>query len=406
MQTRLADFIRDTHAGHEAETILRQCVHCGFCAATCPTYGLLSDELDSPRGRIYQIKHLLEGDPVTAHTQRHLDRCLTCQACETTCPSGVRYGRLLDIGRSVIEQRHPRPLRQRLMRKALAGVLPVNALMAPAIRLGQRLKPLLPAAIARKVPNTQPRLPWPEPRHPRRVIALTGCIQAITTPNTNHALATLLDRCGISLIAAPTAGCCGAIEHHLGESQAALHRMRRNIDAWWPLIDAGAETLLVAASGCGVTVKDYGHQLAHDPHYADKADTIAKLARDPVELLETLPLTSLPIHSHGRRIAFHAPCTLQHGQQLSGRIETLLTRLGFELTDVPDAHLCCGSAGTYSLLQPELSQRLLNNKLTALESGAPTRIATANIGCQLHLATAATLPVMHWLDLLAQALDT
>ena len=405
MQTRLADFIRDTPAGIEAEAILRQCVHCGFCAATCPTYGLLSDELDSPRGRIYQIKHLLEGDPATAHTQLHLDRCLTCQACETTCPSGVRYSRLLDIGRSVIEQRQPRPLRQRLIRKTLAHVLPVNELMAPAIGLGQRLRPLLPDAIARQVPDVQPQRPWPEPRHPRRVIGLTGCIQAIATPNTNHALATVLDRCGISLIASPAAGCCGAIEHHLNESQAALDRMRRNIDAWWPLIDAGAEALLVSASGCGVAVKDYGHRLSHDPDYADKAEAIAKLTRDPIELLETLPLAALPIHGGGQRIAFHAPCTLQHGQQLPGRIEALLTRLGFELTNVPEAHLCCGSAGTYALLQADLSQRLLNNKLTTLESDAPTCIATANIGCQLHLATAAGVPVIHWLEVLTQALD-
>lgn len=400
MQTRLAEDIRATPMGREADAILRSCVHCGFCTATCPTYQLLGDELDGPRGRIYLIKQVLEGQSPTRRTQLHLDRCLTCRACETTCPSGVRYGRLLDIGRAVVERRVPRRLAQRLARAALLTVVPYAHRFSLLLRLGQVLRPLLPAQLRRKLPARRAPGPWPERAHPRRMLALAGCVQAAATPRTNAAAARVLDRLGIRLTLAPQAGCCGALAHHLGDEDAARAQMRRNIDAWWPHIEAGAEALVLTASGCAVMVKDYGTLLADDPAYAVKAARVSAMTRDLVEVLEREDLTLLGVQGAGQRIAFHAPCTLQHGQRLAGRVEAVLVRLGFALVAVPDAHLCCGSAGAYSLLQPTLARRLRDDKLAALQAGGPALIATANIGCQLHLASASELPVRHWVELI------
>jgi glycolate oxidase iron-sulfur subunit len=400
MQTQLADLIKDTPAGREADDILKSCVHCGFCNATCPTYQLLGDELDGPRGRIYLIKALLEGREGGAKTRLHLDRCLTCRACETTCPSGVRYGRLLDIGREVVEAKAVRPWLDRAQRWALLKLLPNPRRFGSLLELARRARGLLPSALRRNIPTpAQPAAPWPTRPHARKMLILEGCVQPALVPSINAATARVLDRLGIELIRADNAGCCGALSQHLTAVADAQGLMRRNIDAWWPHIQRGAEAVVITASGCGVMVKDYGELLKHDPAYADKAARVAALAKDIGEVLVKEDLAKLK-PTAPRRIAFQSPCTLQHGQRLNGLVENLLVRLGFELTPVADAHLCCGSAGTYSILQPALSNRLLANKLAALEAGEPELIATANIGCLNHLRSKSKLPVWHWVELL------
>jgi glycolate oxidase iron-sulfur subunit len=403
MQTSLADFIRDTAAGREADAILRSCVHCGFCTATCPTYQLLGDELDGPRGRIYLIKQALEGREIGSHTLTHLDRCLTCRSCETTCPSGVRYGRLVDIGREVVEHRVGRPWTTRLVRRALRLTVPFPRRFGPLLRVGNWFRPLLPGAVRRKVPQCEPARPWPSARHQRTMLALDGCVQSAATPNTNAAAARLLDRLGISLISADGAGCCGAVSHHLSAPGEALDFARRNVDAWWPYIERGAEALVITASGCAAMVKEYGHLLAHDSDYADKAARVSDLTKDLGEILCAQDLGPWQSAGNGRSVAFHIPCTLQHALKAHTQVEDVLRRTGFQLTAVADAHLCCGSAGTYSILQPDLSHRLLENKVRNLEAGEPELVATANIGCLMHLRTGTRLPVKHWIELLDEA---
>ena len=399
MQTRLADFIRDSAEGREAEEILRKCVHCGFCTATCPTYQVLGDDLDSPRGRIYLMKRALEGAKVSGKTRLHLDRCLTCRACETTCPSGVRYGRLVDIGRAVVEQRAPRALLDRLRRALLAFALPRTALFAFFLGLGRAARPLLPAALKAKVPEKmQSSGEWPAPRHARKMLVLAGCVQPALAPSINAAAARVLDRAGISLIEVPGAACCGGIRFHLNYQEAGRDDMRALIDAWWPAVARGeVEAIVVTASGCGVTVKDYAHLLAQDENYRDKAARISALAKD---LCEVLPLEAIPEGRAQGCVAFQSPCTLQHGQQIRGRVEARLARAGFRLAAVRDAHLCCGSAGTYSLLHPAIAGELRARKLEALQDDAPDCIATANIGCLSHLQQRARIPVRHWIELL------
>lgn len=399
MQTALTEAFRNSAQGREADAILRNCVHCGFCNATCPTYQLLGDELDGPRGRIYLIKQVLEGQPVTATTQLHLDRCLTCRACETTCPSGVRYGRLAEIGKDIVDQQVPRSIQQRLMRAVLQAILPYPARFAPLLALGRSLRAVLPRSLARKIPRKQSAKPRPSQQHLRKMLLLEGCAQSCVTPNTNAAAARVLDRLGVTLISTPQAGCCGALSTHMNAHEQALTFMKRNIDAWWPKVEAGAEAIVTTASGCGVVVKDYGAYLQDDADYADKAQRISTLTRDLSEVVAREDLTALASPAP-RRIAYQSPCTLQHGQKLPDRVGNILRQLGFELTPVADAHLCCGSAGTYSILQPVLSQQLLTNKLAALQHGAPEIIATANVGCQLHLGSAAGIPVVHWIELL------
>jgi glycolate oxidase iron-sulfur subunit len=395
MQTELAEFIRDTPQGREADAILRKCVHCGFCSATCPTYQLLGDELDSPRGRIYLIKQALEGAPVTASTRLHLDRCLTCRACETTCPSGVEYGRLADIGRAVVEEKVPRGRWEAAKRAALAFALPRRVLFAGLLRAGRMFRFLFPGLVPAAAPAAGT---WPAPRHARRMLVLAGCVQPALAPRINAAAARVLDRNGISLVEAPGAGCCGALRFHLNFQDDGRDDMRALIDAWWPAVERGeVEAIVTTASGCGATVKEYGQLLAHDAAYRDKAARIAALARD---LSEVVPPAA---GSGSGKVAFQSPCSLQHGQQIRGKVEALLGQAGYELTPVADPHLCCGSAGTYSILQPELSGQLRSRKLAALAGGRPETIVTANIGCLTHLAAAAEVPVRHWIELLDAA---
>jgi glycolate oxidase iron-sulfur subunit len=384
-----------------ANDILRSCVHCGFCTATCPTYQLLGDELDGPRGRIYLIKESLEGQAVTEKTRRHLDRCLSCRSCETTCPSGVRYGRLLDIGRSIVEERAPRPVHERAVRKALRWLLPHPRRFATLLALAQTLRPLLPAALRRRVPEKSAPGPWPEPHHARRLLCLSGCVQSSIAPGINAAAARVLDRLGVSLVPTTAAGCCGAVSHHLSASDEALDFMRRNIDAWWPQLEQGAEGVLTGASACTAMVKEYGDLLADDPLYAHKAARVSELARDLSEVIAGEDLSALGQDTVvSRRVAFHSPCTLQHAQGIRGTVESILEARGHRLTRVQDPHLCCGSAGTYSILQRTLSERLRENKLAALVADKPELIATANIGCLVELRAASDVPVVHWIALL------
>ncbi len=402
MQTRLAEFIKDTPDGQEADQILRKCTHCGFCLATCPTYRLLGDELDSPRGRIYQIKQVLEGERPGPSIQLHLDRCLTCRACETTCPSGVQYSRLADLGRTLVEEHVARRPDQRLMQLGLRFVLPRRRLFGSLLALGRVFRPLLPSIFAKKIRPRRHAPVWPTARRQaRKVLLLEGCVQPALEPTLNPHTAHLLDKLNIAVIRSPKAGCCGAIDQHLGHPDTARERMRRNIDTWWPQVEDGADAIVVNASGCGAQVKDYAHQLHSDPDYAAKAKRVTELALDPVELLEAHAEALVPAADAPRRIAFQAPCTLQHALRLPGRVERLLAKIGFELTSVADPHICCGSAGTYSVLQPELAQQLRTQKLHSLMSGEPEMIATANIGCLAHLGECASVPVRHWLELIA-----
>lgn len=405
MQTKLTAELAKTRQGQEADAILRSCVHCGFCTATCPTYQLLGDERDGPRGRIYLIKQVLEGAEPTRETQLHLDRCLTCRACETTCPSGVQYGRLADIGREHIEEKVTRPFSETLLRQALLHTVPYPKRIGTLIKAGNLFRPLLPAALKDKLaPVTKPAAPWPTAKHQRSMLVLAGCVQSVSTPSTNQAAATVFDRLGITLLQAPEAGCCGALSHHLSAAEQTRQHIKQNIDAWWPYIEQGAEAIIITASGCGTMVKEYGHLLRDDAEYADKAARVSAMAKDIVEVMQA-EITDGNWSNLGRSqsIAFQCPCTLQHGQQLAGQVENLLQRVGFVLTPVQDAHLCCGSAGTYSILQPKLSQQLRANKLKALHAGKPERIVSANIGCQMHLSEP-DYPVVHWIELIAEKL--
>jgi glycolate oxidase iron-sulfur subunit len=407
MQTHLADAFRDTPDGDTAERILRNCVHCGFCLATCPTYQILGDELDSPRGRIYLMKQVLEGATPTAKTQLHLDRCLTCRSCETTCPSGVEYGKLLDIGRHIVEEAVGRSVSETATRSALKTGLGTPLLFNTALKLGQSVRGLIPAFLKTSIPPAEAAGDWPSPRHARRMLVLQGCVQPGLKPNINTATARVLDRIGISLITASEAGCCGALSHHLNDTEAGLAAARRNIDAWIPHLDAGVEAIVMTASGCGVMVKDYGWLLRNDATYAEKAARVSTATKDISEILvaEREGLKALAARPAPKRIAYHPPCTLQHGQKLSGGVEALLTDAGFELTPVAEKHLCCGSAGTYSILQPKLADQLKARKLGHLQAGSPEMIATANIGCLAHLQSGSPIPVRHWVEILDSALS-
>jgi len=422
METHLADWLRGTPEGTEAESILRSCVHCGFCTATCPTYQLLGDELDGPRGRIYLMKQVMEGVPPTRETQLHLDRCLTCRNCESTCPSGVQYGHLVDIGRKLVDERVQRPLGERLMRGALREGMTRRWLFDPAMRVGQALRPLLPDAIKAKVPERRDPGAWPRRTHARRVLMLDGCVQPAMIPAIDAATARVLDALDIEALVAPGSGCCGAIRHHLNDHDGALGDVRRNIDAWWPMLDGhGVEAIVVNASGCGAMLADYGHLLRDDPTYAQKAARVSALVRDLSVFLaserealaakarataERRAAQETQAEPLPARVAFHPPCTLQHGQQVRGAVESLLAACGAELQPFAESHLCCGSAGTYSVMQPTLSTQLRDRKLENLEAGTPETILSANIGCLTHLQSGTGTPVRHWVEWVDRAIGT
>ena len=408
MQTHLADFIKHTPRGKIADKILQTCVHCGFCNATCPTYQLTGDELDGPRGRIYQIKQVLEGMSATVQIQTHLDRCLTCRNCETTCPSGVEYGHLLDIGRSEVEKQIGRPLPEKARREALRRLMLNRTAFESTYRVAQTLRPWLPQKLRGKVMAEKPAGTIPQNARPRKMIMLEGCVQPGMSPNINAATLRVLDKLGIQLQRPQNAGCCGAINLHMGAEAQSLNDMRRNIDAWWPLLEQGAEALLINASGCGATVKEYGYHLQHDAQYAEKAAAISAAAKDIVEILaaETENIQAkLPANLPAHTIAYHPPCTLQHGQKLKGSVEGLFAELGITVLLPQDAHLCCGSAGTYSFFQPELSQQLRDNKLSRLNALKPDVVLSANIGCIGHLAGGTATPVMHWIEYLDEQMQ-
>jgi glycolate oxidase iron-sulfur subunit len=407
MQTRLADFVRDTPEGQEAAAILGACVHCGFCTATCPTYQLLGDELDGPRGRVYLIKQVLEGVAPTVKTQLHLDRCLTCRACETTCPSGVQYSRLLDIGRKLVDDKVPRSNGARLVRAAVKGGV-TGPLFPVAMALGQAMRPLLPRLLRDQVPLRQRSGVWPRRRHARKVLMLAGCVQPAMSPNINAATARVLDALGLETLVPDAAGCCGAIRFHLDDQAGGLADARRNIDAWWPHVESGVEAIVMNASGCGSMVKDYGSLLRHDDNYAARASRIGEMTRDLAEFLPGFlsVLQERRVAAAGERVVFHPPCSLQHGQRIRGAVEAMLAALGAEVLPFAEGHLCCGSAGTYSLLQPDLSRQLRDRKLDALMAAKPDVILSANIGCIAHLAAAAKVPVRHWIEWLDEGLST
>lgn len=404
MQTNISEKFLNNPDIKDAETILRSCVHCGFCTATCPTYQLLGDELDGPRGRIYLIKQVLEGNEISSKTQSHLDRCLTCRSCETTCPSGVRYGRLVEIGREIVDQQVPRNMLQTIPRILLRKIVPYPQRFAMFYKLGLLFRPMLPDTLKRKLPVPLISSHMPTVAKERKMLVLQGCVQSVVTPQTNQAASRILQKLDIELLTAPDAGCCGAVSHHLSAAEEGLDFMRRNIDAWWPFIEQGVEAIIITASGCGTVVKDYAELLKHDQHYAEKAKRVSTLAKDVSEILRDEDLSTLAANRSDIKVAFHSPCTLQHGQKLNGVVENILSNAGFTLTDVMDPHLCCGSAGTYSILQAKLSQQLLDNKLSALQNGQPDLIATANIGCQMHMASKAQLPVKHWLEIIDEYL--
>jgi len=407
MQTNLADFIKGTPEGDEADAILRACVHCGFCTATCPTYQLLGDELDGPRGRIYLIKQVLEGETPTRKTQLHLDRCLTCRNCETTCPSGVKYGRLVDIGRNVVEQRVPRPLADRIKRTTLKELLPRTSVFGAAFKAGRLARPLLAPTLQDKLQPARAPGRRPTREHARKMLVLEGCVQPALAPNVNAATARVLDALGIQLLAAPRAGCCGAVRFHMNDQDGGRDDMRRNVDAWWPYVDSGqVEAIVMTASGCGVTVREYGHLLAHDAAYAEKAARISALTKDLSEVMcdfegDIARLLAGRVHE---RVAFHPPCTLQHGQQIRGKVEGVLRAAGIDVVLCAESHLCCGSAGTYAVLHPDIAHALRDRKLANLEATGAREYVSANVGCITHLQSGTATPVSHWIELVDRAL--
>lgn len=400
MHVELHDTLATDTQSRRAAELISACVHCGFCLATCPTYLDRADERDSPRGRIYLIKQLLESGEASEQTRTHLDRCLTCRSCETTCPSGMQYGQLLDIGRGMVEQQAPRAMPQRLFRRLLRKTMSRPKLFGALLRCGQLLRPLLPASIRVQIPSAQTLAPAATGGHPRKMLVLDGCVQSAATPRTNNAAQRVLDRLGITLVYAPAATCCGAVDYHLGAHQDGLDHMRRNIDAWWPHIETGAEAIISSATGCGSMLADYGELLGNDTRYADKARRISGLSRDIAHVLHTEDLSVLRLDTDIGPVAVHTPCSQQHALKQPRLVQDILTDAGFQLARTRDDHLCCGSAGTYSILEPATSDRLRTRKLEALCADDPAVIATANVGCQLHLGQRSGVPLCHWIELL------
>ena len=398
MHVQLASAFEGTSFGKETSDILGKCLHCGFCTATCPTYQLLGDELDGPRGRIYLVKQLLETKEASKITRVHLDRCLTCRSCETTCPSGVDYGRLVELARPVVDELCPRPVFERLARWLLVHLM-LGPWFGLLLRLGQTLRGLLPESLARHIPKRYPVGIVPESHGNRRVLMLDGCVQPAMAPQINAAARRVLAKLNVDVRSANQAGCCGALQLHLGNTDPALDAMRRNIDAWWPEIENGVEAIVMTASGCGVTVREYGQLLKNDPIYCEKAKRVSEMTVDLSEFVSAEDVASLGRISQ-RRVAFHSPCTLQHGQSVRGKVERILKAAGADLVSTRDSHLCCGAAGTYSVLQSELSIRLLDQKISDLNQDGPELIVTANLGCLAHLASGSPTPVQHWIELI------
>jgi len=402
MQTKISTEFNTTTAGQRAEEILRSCVHCGFCTATCPTYQLLGDELDSPRGRIYLIKQVLEGNEVSRKTQQHLDRCLTCRSCETTCPSGVEYSHLLEIGRELVDEKISRSVVEKSQRWLLRNLLPYPKRFSFALKIGRLFKPVLPMKLKQNIPDITGNTSWSTASQQRKLLILNGCVQPTLSPQINAASSRVLEKLGIELINKPLAQCCGAVNQHLNDTATAEQFIKQNIDTWYPLIESGeAEAILITASGCGAMIKDYGYLLRNDKNYADKAQVISRACKDISEVISDEDLSILNLDTKNT-VSFHSPCTLQHAQKLNGIVENILSQAGFKLNIIKDSHLCCGSAGTYSILQPKISQQLKTNKVDALEQNNPDVIATANIGCLHHLASGTKTKVIHWIELLDQ----
>ncbi|MDO4904402.1 MAG: glycolate oxidase subunit GlcF [Lautropia sp.] len=400
METHLAERFRDTPEGIEAETILRKCVHCGFCTATCPTYQVMGDERDGPRGRIYLMKQVLEGKPATLATLTHLDRCLTCRNCESTCPSGVKYSHLLDIGRKIVEDSVERPLAQRVARKGLVWLVDQRTLFEGLMKTARSMRPVLPAAIKAKVPVAREAGDWPTTAHAEKVLMLNGCVQGAMLPGVDRATARVLDRLGVGVIIDPASGCCGSLKFHLNEQDRALAEMKRNIDVWWPYIESGrVHAILMNASGCGAMLKEYGHVLRNDPVYAERAARVSEITVDAIEWLtkrlgDRKPAAPL----RTQKLVFHPPCTLQHAQKIRGEVEKLLTTWGAELLPFNEPHLCCGSGGVNSVLEPAIGRQLRARKLGHLQANRPEVILSANVGCISHLAGGTDTPVMHWIE--------
>jgi len=402
MHTPLPASQRNDPNAREAAELIKSCVHCGFCLPACPTYQLLGDELDSPRGRIYLIKQMAEGNAPGPITEAHLDKCLTCRSCESACPSGVQYGRLIDLGRDMLGERTARTPASAMTRALLGSLLSNRRFFGGLLRLGRALRPFLPQVLASRVPAARAAGPWPPARHRRRMIVLEGCVQPALQPDIDAAAARLLDRVGISLIRVKSGVCCGALNHHLGRGAAAIAQMKHNIDAWTPQLDTGVEAIIITASGCGVLVKDYGYHLRDDAGYAQKAARISAAARDVCEVLTPPDIANAGIRDGaGVRVAWQSPCTLQHGQKIRGRVESLLAAAGFEVLEPAESTRCCGSAGTYSMLQADISNQLRDLKLQTLQAESPDVIVTANIGCLTHLGACAAVPVRHWVEIMA-----
>lgn len=403
MQTKIEHNFLNSEKGQLADKILRNCVHCGFCTATCPTYQILGDELDGPRGRIYQIKEMLEGAEVTKDTLLHLDRCLTCRACETTCPSGVEYGHLLEIGRSEVEKRVQRSLAQRILRNVLLSILPFPNRFNTLLKLGQLFRPALPNVLKKQIPKKVKLKKLSLNTYKRKMLILDGCVQPSLSPEINHATRQVLNALDIELIS--FSGCCGAINQHLSDEEKALVIIKNNIDRLIAEFDNGIEGIVMTASGCGAMFKDYPHLLRNDESYKEKAKLVADKTFDLTEVINTEKLkTKLTVTKEN--IAVHTPCTLQHAQKLPMNIESIFSKCGYQLSSIKDKHLCCGSAGTYSITQPKLSVQLREQRLTGLMANQPDLIVTANIGCLHHLNTGSSVPVQHWIEIIAANLKS
>jgi glycolate oxidase iron-sulfur subunit len=410
MQIKIAPAFEHEQDIGTVKSIINKCVHCGFCTATCPTYQVLGDELDGPRGRIYLMKEMVEGAAVTSKTQIHLDRCLTCRNCESTCPSGVRYGRLVDIGRRYVESRVGRPTWQKLHHWLIRETLSRRGLFSFLLGMARFLRPIMPSAMQKKIQVVPPAGAWPSPdsaRSAKRQMLLhLGCVQPALMPNVDAATARVFDKLGVALITTTEAGCCGAIRQHLHDHAGAHAQIKANIDAWWPYVAQGVDTLVINASGCGVMIKEYGDLLADDPIYADKARQIAAMAKDVSEILpayaqELAALVQAREGGHQpARVTYHPPCTLQHGLKIRGGVEGLLEQLGVRVSLCHESHLCCGSAGTYSILQPVMSQTLLERKLGNILKTSPDEIVSGNVGCINHLQSGTAIPVRHWIELI------